>query len=461
MSKILTYIFYGSCFIFLFSGLSVFAQFNESYKPQAVRVLILLDGSGSMKEAWAGSTRWEVAKDLLFKTVDSVQRQNPNVEFGIRIFGHQSPHRDKNCRDTRLEVPFAKFNSKQVKETLQRTQPQGWTPIAYTLQQAAGDFTVQPNIHNAIILITDGLETCGGDICAAGKALQEKRISLKPYVIGLGLKESEKSFFDCAGKFFDVVDAPQFKEVLNITISQSIHPTTAQINLLNAFGRPIETDVEITIYDHFSKVMLYNFVHALDSRNLPDTLHLDPKGKYDMVVHTIPHVRKNDIELTAGTHNIIPVQTPQGIIRITSDRRTSGVQALIKNHQTGATVYVQEVNTAMKYITGIYDVEILTLPTIVERNIDLGSGQEKNISIAQPGTLNITNALGGVGGVFIEKEGKLERVIEFKPLKAKESVQLQPGKYIFMFRQSNVFEAIFTKTIRFEIQSGINTNLRF
>src|SRR5690606_27594904 len=99
-----------------------------------------------------------------------------------------------------------------------------------------------PNIHNAIILITDGLETCGGDICAAGKALQEKRISLKPYVIGLGLKESEKTFFDCAGKFFDVVDAPQFKEVLNITISQSIHPTTAQINLLNAFGRPVETD---------------------------------------------------------------------------------------------------------------------------------------------------------------------------------------------------------------------------
>jgi Ca-activated chloride channel family protein len=416
-----------------------------------------------MKDAWNNSTKYETARNILFKTIDSIQKKNNSVEFGIRVFGHQSPRQEKNCKDSKLEVPFGKGNSKFIRDVLNGLTPQGWTPIAYSLEQSANDFTESGNnFHNAIILITDGVETCNGDICAAGKALQEKRIALRPYVIGLGLEHNEKNFFDCVGKFFDVVDEPQFREVLNATITQSINPTTAQINLLNAHGKPVETDIELTIYDHYSKKMLYNFVHALNAQGLPDTLRLDPKGKYDIEVHTIPSVRKNDVELNAGTHNIIPVETPQGSIKIfTQQKSSAGFQAIIKSSKTGETVYVQDVNTTKKYLTGIYDVEVLTLPRIIEKNIDLGYGSNKEISVPLPGTLLTNASTAGVGSIYIEQDGKLERVFEFRPMNVKESIQLLPGKYVFIYRQANVVEAVYTKMEKFEINSGITITLRF
>ena len=456
--------FYSSFFyvlLFFFSIEKLFAQYNDSYKPQTTRILILLDASGSMKEVWQEKNKWETAKELLYKTIDSVQRANKNVEFGIRLFGHQSPRGEKNCKDSKLEVPFAKFNAKNVQQTLQNITPQGWTPIAYSLEQAANDFTTQPNIQNAIILITDGLETCEGNVCIAGKALQDKRITMRPYVIGLGLELNEKKFFDCVGKFFDVVDAVQFQQVLNASISQTLNPTSLQINLLNAAGRPVETDVELSIYDSYSQKMLYNFVHALNDKNIPDTLRLDPKGKYDIIVHSIPSVKKINIEITAGIHNIVAIDVPQGSINIVSDKKATDVQAIVRNSETGTTIYVQEVNSSMKYLTGIYDVVILTLPKIIKKNIDLGGGVNKEINIPLQGSLQIFNTLGGIASVLMFQGDKLERVIEFKPLKNKETIQLLPGKYILSFRQGNVYEAVYTKTINFEITSGITTTLRF
>jgi Ca-activated chloride channel family protein len=258
-----------------------------------------------------------------------------------------------------------------------------------------------------------------------------------------------------------VADAPQFREVLNATISQSLNPTTVQINLLNGAGRPVETDIALSVYDSYSKQLLYNFIHALDNNGLPDTLRLDPKGKYDIVAHTIPQVRKNDVELIAGTHNIIPIETPQGTIKIVSDKRATAVQAIIKDSKTNETIYVQEANTEMKYLTGKYDVQVLTLPRIIVNNIELVSGAMKEIEVPLQGTLNINAALGGVGGIFKEVDGKLERVFEFKPIKPKETIQLLPGKYVFVYRQGNVYEAIYTRKTTFEINSGVNTTLRF
>jgi Ca-activated chloride channel homolog len=439
------------------------AQVNDIYKPQTTRILIVLDWSGSMKDTWNNSTKYETAREILFKTIDSIQKTNRNVEFGIRVFGHQSPKQDRNCKDSKLEVPFGKLNAKYIRDILNNLTPQGWTPIAYSLEQSANDFPSSGNnVHNAIILITDGVETCNGDICAAGKALQEKRIALRPYVIGLGLEQNEKNFFDCVGKFFDVVDAPQFKEVLNVSISQSLNPTSAQINLLNAHGKPVETEIELTIYDHYSKKMLYNFVHALNAQNLPDTILLDPKGKYDIEAHTIPPVKKTDIELVAGIHNIIPVETPQGTIKIvTQQRGTAGVQAIVKKTKTGETIYVQDVNSTMKYLTDVYDVEVLTLPRVIEKNIDLGYGSSKEISVPLPGTLIVNSLLNGVGSIYIDKDGIMERVYEFRPMSSKETIQLLPGKYIFVFRQANAIEAIYTKMQKFEINAGTTTLIRF
>jgi Ca-activated chloride channel family protein len=51
----------------------------------------------------------------------------------------------------------------------------------------------------------------------------------------------------------------------------------------------------MTLYDHDSKIIRYNFIHTLNAKGTPDSLVLDSKHKYDLVVHSIPEVAKEEL----------------------------------------------------------------------------------------------------------------------------------------------------------------------
>ena len=100
----------------------------------------MLDASGSMEALWGTETRMEIAKKTLFNLVDSLEKTNPNIEVGLRVFGHQFHKSLNNCTDSKLEVPFAPNNAEKLKITLDWIKPNGHTPIAYSLIESAKDF---------------------------------------------------------------------------------------------------------------------------------------------------------------------------------------------------------------------------------------------------------------------------------------------------------------------------------
>ena len=417
-----------------------------------------------MKEEWSDKSKYNTSKRLIVDLLDSLTKANSEIEFAIRIFGHQSPNTQKNCQDSRLEIPFGRYNPDYVNDQLGMITPQGWTPIAYSLFMAADDFPDDPGSKNAIILITDGLETCGGDLCAAGTALQSKRISLRPFIIGMGLGEDKEGYFDCVGRYFDASDAVSFKRVLNTVISQALNTTTAQINLLNEFGKPTESDVAISLYDSYSSHLLYNFIHTLNAAGFPDTLQLDPVGKYDIEAHTIPSITKTGIELIPGRHNIIAISTPQGTLSLneaTATRGVSFIQCIVRKKDDPNILYIQDINTSRKFMTGTYDLEILTLPRIKIADVEIKQSQTREFSIERPGTLSFTSSHGGVAGIYIIENDEYVRVYEFKKLNHKESLNLQPGEYTLIFRLNNNKNSNFTRMETFEINSGLTTTLRF
>ena len=152
------------------------AQPGKFYNPKTSRILILLDASGSMKENFDGQNKFAVATSLLQHVIDSIQLKNPNVQFALRVFGHQFPKSQRNCKDTKLEVPFAKGNADAISSKMKTVTPQGQTAIAYTLFQALSDFPSDSLSTNSIILITDGIETCDGDLCSVAEQFNKKRV---------------------------------------------------------------------------------------------------------------------------------------------------------------------------------------------------------------------------------------------------------------------------------------------
>ncbi len=443
----------------ILSSFSLAAQ-QEKFQPKTQRILFVLDASGSMYETFDGANRWEISKKLLGQLVDSLNQANPRIEIGLRVFGHQSPKEQKNCQDSKLEVPFGARNAAQIKALLARITPQGWTPIAYSLRNSVDDFPVTQGSVNSIILITDGLETCGANLCDVAQFLADRRITVKPFIIGLGLKKDDRKHFDCLGTYFDASTESNFKSVLDTVVSRSLTLTTVQINLLDGNNQPKETNVEISLYDHYNGALLYNFIHSLDNKGRPDTLKLDPMGSYDMYVHTIPPLIKNGIILEPGLHNIITQPCAQGNIRFRDNmggQGPLGIPILIGD-ANGSTLYQQLVNTETKYLAGKYKVEVLTLPRL-SMTVEVTAGTTKDVIIEKPGTLQTITDKKGVAAIFRMVDGQLEQVREFKRINAKEYTDLLPGDYIIIYRWDHKKYSIHTDQTKFKIQSGSTTIL--
>jgi Ca-activated chloride channel family protein len=434
-------------------------------QEEITRILFVFDASNSMNAYWQTQRKIDVAKKLLKQSVDELQEKD-NLQLGLRVYGHQSPisNGEQDCDDTKLEVYLGYKNGPSIKRKIDQVQCKGTTPIARSLEKAAGDFSDCENCRNIIILITDGIEACDEDPCAVSRALQAKNIILKPFIIGIGIDQQMISSLQCIGNFYDAANEENFEHVLNIVISQALNSTTAQINLLNSNKQPLESNVPITIYDNRNKEILYDFVHTLNGLGNPDTLFLDPIYTYDVVAHTLPAVRKDGVKITPGIHNIIGLNTPQGDLLIKMEGRTNdvkGYKSIVRQKDKMETVFAQDINSTVRYLVGSYDLEILTLPRTYINDVRVEQSYTTTVEIPQPGILLVKANVAGYGAVMSEENNVLSYVVSLDPNIANQSFNLQPGKYRIVYRSKNSKEALFSIEKKFEIISGRSTSVEF
>ncbi len=439
------------------------AQNYEQAVPAKTRILFLLDASGSMLASWEGpQTRMDIAKRLLIETIDSLQ-ENTQIELALRVYGHLYPSRYQNCKDTRLEVPFSSNNYSLIKKKLRELEPKGTTPIAYSLEQAANDFPPAPNVRNIVIIITDGVESCGGNPCAVSLALQRKQVFLKPFVIALGAEEGFEEQFDCMGIYYGTSSITQFRNALNTAIKQSLAKTTLSVELLDESGLPTETDLNISFINSFTGEVAYNFVHYRDRQQKPDTLQVEPILTYDLQVHTIPPVIKKNIALQPGKHNAVQVKTPQGSLMLSQRNHQEyrqGVQAIIRQAGKHNTLHVQSMGSSEKYLAGTYDIEVLTLPRTYFNRVKIEPRKQTVLEITAPGIANIRADFVGIGDIYLLNEGKAQELIyKLNDKNPVNSLALQAGNYRLVFRARNAMGSRFTKVRDFKIKPGATTNI--
>ncbi|MCX6190363.1 MAG: VWA domain-containing protein [Bacteroidetes bacterium] len=424
------------------------------------RILFLFDASNSMYAKLDNDNRINSAKKVLTRIIDSLRYQQ-SVELALRVFGHRSPTSMRDCKDTKLEVPFEKGNHTKITDFIKSIRPKGTTPIAYSLQQSAEDFPIEAGVRNIIVLITDGLEECDGDPCTVSEALQRKGIILKPFIIGIGGNDLFKKAFDCVGRYYDANTEESLQNVLNVVVSQAINATTAQVNLLDIFGKPTETNVGMTFYDSYTGRVLYNYEHTINERGNPDTLVLDPAYHYNLVVHTVPELTKNNIEVTAGKHTNIGLDAPQGDLLLRIDGVTSyaNLQVIVRQLGQMKTVNIQSFNTSKKYLVGKYDLEILSYPRIYMREVSIDQSATTTINIPQPGKLSIQSDKDVYGDIYYWNNNKLDWVIGLPLGIRREVYTLQPGTYKVVYRSKISTKAVYTFERDFTITSGGGTNI--
>jgi Mg-chelatase subunit ChlD len=187
-------------------------------------VEVVFDASNSMWGRMQGRPKMSIAKEILQDALDWLPR---DLTLALRVYGHQHGRELRNCADSQLMVPFAAGNRGNIRQAISAFRPRGQTPLAYSLQQVAQDFAAVEG-ERAVVLVTDGIESCGGDPVAAARALHERN-GIPVHVIGFGLggdgDEDLGSLRAIAevsgGRFLTARSADELREALSVTVGTS------------------------------------------------------------------------------------------------------------------------------------------------------------------------------------------------------------------------------------------------
>lgn len=222
--------------------------------------ILILDASGSMwGQLEEGRSRIEVAREVLD---DFLRVRQASAPLGVVAYGH---NRRGDCSDISVVAPLGEQDPRLLASRLRAISPKGKTPIADALRLAAAQ--VPPTAEDAdLVLITDGLETCGGDPCAVAAELARSGIPMRAHVVGFGLTESEVKQIACVAEETGGM----------VLVTQSGSELAEALVQTTTATRPVETD------PGFARV---NLTIAADIAGRPDRVTL--RGVHEATDETV------------------------------------------------------------------------------------------------------------------------------------------------------------------------------
>jgi len=149
-------------------------------------LVFVLDASNSMNKTLGEDTRLNVAKEALIDLLEVVGTLD---QAGLFVYGHRVDKDDEvaSCQDIESLFPVLPddaANNPEVVSAILGLQALGKTPIADALV-AASNVLLGLEGESAIVLITDGEETCGGDPTIVAHMLGTFDPPIKLHIVGL------------------------------------------------------------------------------------------------------------------------------------------------------------------------------------------------------------------------------------------------------------------------------------
>ncbi|WP_147371757.1 vWA domain-containing protein [Fusobacterium nucleatum] len=178
-----------------------------------VNVEIVLDASGSMIKKIGDKTMMEIAKESIKQVLSEMPA---NAKVGIRVFGHKGDNtaskKDESCGANELIYPIGDLNVEEIEKALEPIQPTGWTSIAKSIEYGVEDLKVLDGEKtlNILYIITDGIETCGGNPVEIAKQLKGENTNIILGIIGFNVDANQnrllKQIADAAGGYYSSVN---------------------------------------------------------------------------------------------------------------------------------------------------------------------------------------------------------------------------------------------------------------
>ncbi|QKG83169.1 VWA domain-containing protein [Kroppenstedtia pulmonis] len=164
---------------------------TEEGKP--LHVSILLDASGSMAGRVDGRMKMDLAKATVERFASSLPE---HAKVSLQVYGHKGSNAKKDkpvsCESVEVVYPLGEYQEKKFSQSLNQFQPTGWTPLAASMKRAKTDLegAGEKDATNLIYIVSDGVETCGGDPVKEAKTLNKSDIQAVVNIIGFDVDDA-------------------------------------------------------------------------------------------------------------------------------------------------------------------------------------------------------------------------------------------------------------------------------
>ncbi|WP_245622826.1 vWA domain-containing protein [Lysinibacillus contaminans] len=161
-------------------------------KQKKTNVVLLMDASGSMKASVNGGVKMELAKESIKKFTEQLQT---DTNVALLAYGHKGSgkeaDKDLSCKEIETLYPLSSYESNSFTNAINSFWANGWTPLAGAIEKAnelLADYKKE-EYKNIVYIVSDGIETCGGDPVAAAKKLNESDIEAMVNIIGFDVDD--------------------------------------------------------------------------------------------------------------------------------------------------------------------------------------------------------------------------------------------------------------------------------
>ena len=212
--------------------------------------ILVVDASNSMWGQIDGTAKIEIARTAL---ADYVRSMAPDTRLGLFAYGHREVGR---CDDIQQVRALGRLDADAVIDDVNGLVPRGRTPLTDAVRAAAD--ALGPD-GGTVILLTDGVETCGGDPCAMAAELAASGVQLTTHVVGFDIRTpGDRASLACiadqtGGTYVDASDGAELVEALR-TAAAAEPRGTAQMRSIELTatlgeGGPVIDDAVFFVVD--------------------------------------------------------------------------------------------------------------------------------------------------------------------------------------------------------------------
>lgn len=278
----------------MFAG---FALLLAEHATAADRLMLVLDGSGSMWGEVSGEAKIVTVRRVIGDMIDQLR---PEQQVGLIVYGHNEKG---NCGDIETVVPVSPLNRTQLKMAINNISPKGMTPIAGAVTLAAESLRYTEE-KATVVVISDGKENCGKDVCATAERLESTGIEFTAHTISLDIGDEEgQAQLRClahytGGKFMVVQNPPAelAEAVQEIRKTVAPEPAPRITRLIARVGSRdvVDGPVEWTIINQDTEdVIRTESKSGILEQSLDD-------GRYEIYVRAGPLVGETIAEVKGG-----------------------------------------------------------------------------------------------------------------------------------------------------------------